>query len=605
MPDPAPGPRDVVVTRRPAAASAAPTCTSWTASSRRRFPIVPGHEFAGEVVAVGADGHRGARSATRWRSTRRCTAASATTAGAARGNLCEQLGRDRGHHDRRRRRVRGRAGGELLRAARRRAAPPTRRSSSRCPARYAASTCSPRRAGRPLPHLRRRHDGPDDDGAGQAGRRGHGVSMVDLNPDRLETARRARLLRGRDRSRRRARPPARLGRGHRLHRRRRPPSRTACPGSARAARSCSSAWPTTTRGRTIEPYKIYNQEITHHRLDGGAAQLRAGRRAVRRRACSGPEVFISDRFPLDEYAEGTGPVPRRLGRKSRSSRSTASTPLPWLSGGGSVRRWADRRALRRRAGRTGPFRRPRGRATVSAAWPPVSSAGHRARRCVFGSATRRPRRWWSAPPRTGWSAPRAHSAPRSERVTPRAFPPRQPSWGRTVAGPRRVGVKPPPGWAARRCLPARTTRPAGTLPGGWLSPRLASVSKVMTVAMISNAPPVPRRRCTAARAAPVGFGDHRPSGTVRGQDRRPRTQGWCSLRERDRRPRWRRRGRRSARSGRDRTRQGRLSDDAASRVGQAAASGKRWAGSFASAADQLAHGRVRRPAVAAARQSLP
>ena len=43
---------------RPRSASAAPTCTSWTASSPRPIPIVPGHEFAGEIVAVGSGGHR-------------------------------------------------------------------------------------------------------------------------------------------------------------------------------------------------------------------------------------------------------------------------------------------------------------------------------------------------------------------------------------------------------------------------------------------------------------------------------------------------------------------------------------------------------------------
>ena len=99
---------------------------------------------------------------------------------------------------------------------------------------------------RPRPDLRLRNHGADDAPARPAHRCGL-VDVVDLNPERLVTARRPGQLRDRH-LRRRAGPPARLGAGHRRHRRRRRRSRTASAGSRRAAPSCSSASRPTRRG---------------------------------------------------------------------------------------------------------------------------------------------------------------------------------------------------------------------------------------------------------------------------------------------------------------------------------------------------------------------
>ena len=53
---------------------------------------------------------------------------------------------------------------------------------------------------------------------------------------------------------------------------------------------------------TIEPYRIYNQEIT---ITGSMAVLHSFERAAELFADGvlDPEVFISDRLPLDDYAE--------------------------------------------------------------------------------------------------------------------------------------------------------------------------------------------------------------------------------------------------------------------------------------------------------------
>jgi threonine dehydrogenase-like Zn-dependent dehydrogenase len=91
--------------------------------------------------------------------------------------------------------------------------------------------------------LRLRHDGPDDAGAGQADRR-RVVEVVDLNPERLATAKQLGCSRRGDLGGR-AGPAARLGRRHR-----RTGNEKAIQDGlgrvARAARSCSSASPTTT-----------------------------------------------------------------------------------------------------------------------------------------------------------------------------------------------------------------------------------------------------------------------------------------------------------------------------------------------------------------------
>ncbi|WP_033823105.1 zinc-dependent alcohol dehydrogenase family protein [Kitasatospora sp. MBT63] len=64
----------------------------------------------------------------------------------------------------------------------------------------------------------------------------------------------------------------------------------------------------------IEPYKIYNQEIT---ITGSMAVLHSFERAAALFAAGvlDPGVFISDRFPLTEYATALGRFQAGLGRK--------------------------------------------------------------------------------------------------------------------------------------------------------------------------------------------------------------------------------------------------------------------------------------------------
>ena len=94
IPDPTPGPREVVV-----AVAACGICGTDLHIADGEFaptlPVTPGHEFAGEVVAVGTAvdaAWTGCAWATRWPSTRPSTAASATSAGAA-GATCASGGR--------------------------------------------------------------------------------------------------------------------------------------------------------------------------------------------------------------------------------------------------------------------------------------------------------------------------------------------------------------------------------------------------------------------------------------------------------------------------------------------------------------------------------
>jgi 2-desacetyl-2-hydroxyethyl bacteriochlorophyllide A dehydrogenase len=64
----------------------------------------------------------------------------------------------------------------------------------------------------------------------------------------------------------------------------------------------------------IEPYKIYNQEIT---ITGSMAVLHSYERAAELFAAGvlDPEIFISDRMPLDSYAEALGKFAAGEGRK--------------------------------------------------------------------------------------------------------------------------------------------------------------------------------------------------------------------------------------------------------------------------------------------------
>jgi threonine dehydrogenase-like Zn-dependent dehydrogenase len=64
----------------------------------------------------------------------------------------------------------------------------------------------------------------------------------------------------------------------------------------------------------IEPYRIYNQEIT---ITGSMAVLHSYERAAELFAGGvlDPEVFISDRLPLDDYAAGLRQFQAGKGRK--------------------------------------------------------------------------------------------------------------------------------------------------------------------------------------------------------------------------------------------------------------------------------------------------
>jgi threonine dehydrogenase-like Zn-dependent dehydrogenase len=64
----------------------------------------------------------------------------------------------------------------------------------------------------------------------------------------------------------------------------------------------------------IEPYKIYNQEIT---ITGSMAVLHSYQRAVELFATGvlDPEIFISDRLPLDNYGEALDRFAAGKGRK--------------------------------------------------------------------------------------------------------------------------------------------------------------------------------------------------------------------------------------------------------------------------------------------------
>ena len=65
---------------------------------------------------------------------------------------------------------------------------------------------------------------------------------------------------------------------------------------------------------TIEPYRIYNKEIT---ITGSMAVLHSFERAAELFATGvlDPDVFISDRLPLDDYAEALARFQRGEGRK--------------------------------------------------------------------------------------------------------------------------------------------------------------------------------------------------------------------------------------------------------------------------------------------------
>lgn len=75
---------------------------------------------------------------------------------------------------------------------------------------------------------------------------------------------------------------------------------------------------------TIEPYKIYNQEIT---ITGSMAVLHSFERAGELFAADllRPEVFISHRFPIDQYGEAMAQFRAGVGRKLLITPAAGST----------------------------------------------------------------------------------------------------------------------------------------------------------------------------------------------------------------------------------------------------------------------------------------
>ncbi|MGQ0483134.1 MAG: zinc-dependent alcohol dehydrogenase family protein [Pseudonocardia sp.] len=165
------------------------------------------------------------------------------------------------------------------------------------------------------------------------------VDMVDINPSRLDTA---RLLGC----------SAAASSADEVHRPRGWELVIDCTGNARAIQDALGR---VGRGGTflqfgvsdyaaraeIEPHKIYNQEIT---ITGSMAVLHSFERAAELFATGviDPDVFISDRLPLDDYAAALDRFAQGQGRKiqvlphghSTSGNSTPGTSTPGTPGAG-------------------------------------------------------------------------------------------------------------------------------------------------------------------------------------------------------------------------------------------------------------------------------
>ena len=140
------------------------------------------------------------------------------------------------------------------------------------------------------------------------------VDILDINPERLATAPQAGLFALRRLGADELETARAAGTSSSTPPATRRPSRTASAGSPRAARSCSSGSPTTRRPRSIEPYRIYNQEIT---ITGSMAVLHSYERAAALFATGvlDPAVFISDRLPLSSYPQAIERFASGVGRK--------------------------------------------------------------------------------------------------------------------------------------------------------------------------------------------------------------------------------------------------------------------------------------------------
>jgi 2-desacetyl-2-hydroxyethyl bacteriochlorophyllide A dehydrogenase len=138
------------------------------------------------------------------------------------------------------------------------------------------------------------------------------VDMVDINPDRLDTARLLGCSAAATSADKLDRP-----RGWKLVIDATGNARAIQDGLSRVGRGGTflqfGVSDYATRA-TIEPYKIYNQEIT---ITGSMAVLHSFERAAELFAGGviDPEIFISDRLPLDGYADALDRFARGQGRK--------------------------------------------------------------------------------------------------------------------------------------------------------------------------------------------------------------------------------------------------------------------------------------------------
>jgi 2-desacetyl-2-hydroxyethyl bacteriochlorophyllide A dehydrogenase len=308
VPDPAPGPTDVVV--RPAAVGICGTDLHiMDGEFAPAFPIVPGHEFAGEIVAVGS-AVAGYSAGDRVAVDPSLYCGYCYYCKRARGNQCENWG----------------AIGVTVSggAAEFVAAPMANlfRLPTHLTARDAALIEPLSCAVRGFDVLPRTlADNYLIYGSGTMGlmmlelakRAGAAsVSMVDLNPERLETAKQLGCS-------------AAVANADELDAPRGWDVVIDCTGAEPAIRDGLQR---VGRGGTflqfgvssydarvaIEPYEIYRREIT---ITGSMAVLHSFDRAGSLLAAGvlDPEIFVSHRYPLDSYAEALGQFRAGIGRK--------------------------------------------------------------------------------------------------------------------------------------------------------------------------------------------------------------------------------------------------------------------------------------------------
>jgi 2-desacetyl-2-hydroxyethyl bacteriochlorophyllide A dehydrogenase len=308
VPDPAPGPLDVVV--KPAAVGICGTDLHiMDGEFAPAFPIVPGHEFAGEIVAVGA-GVTGYAVGDQVAVDPSLYCGHCYYCKRARGNQCENWNA---------------IGVTVPGAAAEFVAAPMAnlfRLPSHLPARDAALIEPLSCAVRGFDVLPRTlADNYLIYGSGTMGlimlelakRAGAAsVSIVDLNPERLETAKRLGCS-------------AAVTSAGELEAPRGWDVVIDCTGAAAAIRDGLAR---VGRGGTflqfgvanhdarveIEPYEIYRREIT---VTGSMAVLHSFDRAGEMLAAGvlNPEIFVSHRFPLDSYPEALAQFRAGIGRK--------------------------------------------------------------------------------------------------------------------------------------------------------------------------------------------------------------------------------------------------------------------------------------------------